>query len=150
MAAGSGILVAADVGLGRRSRTNWAVPDEPMLGKVFMRCLHWRICSAVTAPSFCTRSKVSRRITQPACRVRLGHETACLGFNGRVRSSMSFKQKAPAPHCLQNPGIRDGEVRAAGCCDCCLLVAQPLFAGEAGARCDANHQHAASNGHGCQ
>ena len=33
-----------------------------------MRCLHWRIWSAVMAPSFCSTLQFSRRITQPGFR----------------------------------------------------------------------------------
>ena len=66
-----------------------------------MRCLHWRICSAVTAPSFCNTLQFSRRITQPG--LSEGWVTKLeLGFIV-VYSSMSIT-KALAPHWRQNSG----------------------------------------------
>ena len=72
-----------------------------MYAKVFIRCLHSRICSAVTAPSFCSTLQFSRRITQPGCRV--GWVTKLLLGFIVVYISTSIT-KALAPHCLQNSG----------------------------------------------
>ena len=68
---------------------------------MFIRCLHCRICSEVTAPSFCRTLQFSRLITQPGRSA--GWVTKLeLGFMV-VYSSMSIT-KALAPHCRQNSG----------------------------------------------